>query len=136
MKKIKGRLAVVTGAGTGMGRELSKQLASEGCNLAICDIIVENMLETKKMCEELAPPGTLISAHVCDVSDESQVLAFRDAVKQQHKTGHIGNSIAVNTRKALGLPAPAEMSAELFEDMLEEATEILTKKIPTEVTIA
>lgn len=89
MKDVKGRLAVITGAGTGMGRELSKQLASEGCNLAICDVIVENMLETKKMCEELASSDTLISAHVCDVSDERQVVAFRDAVKQQHETGHI-----------------------------------------------
>jgi NAD(P)-dependent dehydrogenase (short-subunit alcohol dehydrogenase family) len=89
MKNVKGRLTVVTGAGTGMGRDLSKQLASEGCNLAICDVIVKNMLETKKMCEELAPPGTYISAHVCDVSDENQVVAFRDAVKQQHETGHI-----------------------------------------------
>jgi len=89
MKDFRGRVAVITGAGTGMGRELAKQLASEGCNLAICDLIVENMAETKKMCGELAPPSTLISAHECDVSDEGQVTAFRDAVKKQHETEHI-----------------------------------------------
>ena len=74
MKDFQGKIAIVTGGGTGMGRELAKQLASEGCNLAICDVIVENMAETKEMCEELAPPNTLISAHECDVSDEGQVV--------------------------------------------------------------
>jgi NAD(P)-dependent dehydrogenase (short-subunit alcohol dehydrogenase family) len=89
MKDFQGKIAVITGAGTGMGRELAKQLASEACNLAICDVMVENMAETKKMCEELAPPDTLISSHECDVSDEGQVTAFRDAVKRQHETEHI-----------------------------------------------
>jgi len=89
MKDFRDKLAVITGAGTGMGRELARQLASEGCNLAICDVIVENMTETKSACEELAPPGTLISAHECDVSEEAQVVAFRDAMKHQHETEHI-----------------------------------------------
>ena len=89
MNNFKDKLAVVTGAGTGMGRELAKQLASEGCHLAICDVIPENMAETEKLCEALAPAGTLITSHTCDVSDESQVLAFCDAVKHQHKTRHI-----------------------------------------------
>jgi len=89
MKDFRGKLAVITGAGTGMGRELACQLASEGCNLAICDVIVENMAETKRTCEELAPPDTLISAHECDVSEEAQVVAFRNAMKLQHETEHI-----------------------------------------------
>ena len=37
MKDFQGKIAVVTGAGTGMGRELALQLASEGCHVAICD---------------------------------------------------------------------------------------------------
>ncbi|MBL7174966.1 MAG: SDR family NAD(P)-dependent oxidoreductase [Desulfobacteraceae bacterium] len=89
MKDFQGKIAVITGAGTGMGRELACQLASEGCNLAICDVIVENMTETKSACEELASPDTLISAHECDVSEEAQVVAFRDAVKHKHETKHI-----------------------------------------------
>jgi NAD(P)-dependent dehydrogenase (short-subunit alcohol dehydrogenase family) len=89
MKDFQGKIAVITGAGTGMGRELAKQLASEGCNLAICDVIVENMTETKRMCEELAPSGTTISTQECDVSDEGQVVSFRESVKDQHETEHI-----------------------------------------------
>jgi NAD(P)-dependent dehydrogenase (short-subunit alcohol dehydrogenase family) len=89
MKDFAGKLAVVTGAGTGMGRELAKQLAREGCHVAFCDVLVETMAETQRACEELAPKGTKITSHRCDVSDEAQVLAFRDAVKAQHRTEHV-----------------------------------------------
>lgn len=89
MKDFRGKVAVVTGGGTGMGRGLAVQLASEGCDVAICEYIVENMLETKRLCEEAAPAGTRISAVECDVADEAQVIAFRDAVKAQHDTEHI-----------------------------------------------
>ncbi len=89
MKDFRGKIAVVTGAGTGMGRELARQLASEGCHVAMCDIFPQTLAETQKSCEELAPEGTRISAHECDVSDEAQVAAFRDAVVRQHETDHI-----------------------------------------------
>jgi len=89
MKDFKDKIAVVIGAGTGMGRELARQLASEGCHVAICDFIVENMFETKRLCEESAPEGTCVTDFKCDVSDEKQVLAFRDSVKAEHDTAHI-----------------------------------------------
>ncbi len=86
MKDFSGRIAVITGAGTGMGRELARQLAAEGCHVAFCDVSKENMAETQRLCEAEAPVGTRVSAHLCDVSLESQVLAFRDAVLEQHET--------------------------------------------------
>jgi NAD(P)-dependent dehydrogenase (short-subunit alcohol dehydrogenase family) len=89
MKEFSEKLAVVTGAGTGMGRELAKQLAAAGCHVAFCDVAVEAMAATQRECEALAPPGTKITCHACDVSDEAQVLAFRDAVKAQHRTERI-----------------------------------------------
>jgi len=46
MKDFRGKIAVVTGAGTGMGRELARQLVSEGCHVAFCEFIAENMDET------------------------------------------------------------------------------------------
>jgi NAD(P)-dependent dehydrogenase (short-subunit alcohol dehydrogenase family) len=89
MKDFRGKLAVITGVGTGIGRELACQLASEGCHLATCDINVENLMKTKQACLELAPAGTRISAHPCDVSEEAQVVAFRDAMLREHGADHI-----------------------------------------------
>jgi NAD(P)-dependent dehydrogenase (short-subunit alcohol dehydrogenase family) len=86
MKDFKGKLAVITGAGTGMGRELARQLAAEGCHLALCDVSPVTMAETKAMAEADAPKGTRISTHVCDVSVEWQVIAFRDAAFKAHGT--------------------------------------------------
>ena len=84
MKDFQGKRAVVTGGGTGMGRELARQLSTEGCSVAICDVSAENMAETKTLCEATAPAGTKITTHACDVSDETQVLAFRNAVAKAH----------------------------------------------------
>ena len=86
MKQFAGRIAVVTGGGTGMGRELAKQLAAEGCHVAMCDVSAEHMEETQAACRELAPAGTRVTTQLCDVSEEGQVLAFRDAVKKSHAT--------------------------------------------------
>ena len=84
-----GRLAVVTGGGTGMGRELVVQLAAEGCHVAMCDVNPDTMAETKARAEKGAPAGTRVTTHVCDVSDEAAVLRFRDEVVAQHGVDHI-----------------------------------------------
>jgi NAD(P)-dependent dehydrogenase (short-subunit alcohol dehydrogenase family) len=89
MKDFKGKIAVVTGAGSGMGKELALALAAEGCHLAVCDIMDETVAQTRKECEKIAPAGTQVSSHTCDVSLEDQVIAFRNAVKKEHHTEHI-----------------------------------------------
>ena len=80
MKDFNGRLAVITGAGSGMGRELALQLAAAGCNLGLCDIGMAPLEETRALCRTAGPAGLKISIHRCDVADENQVLAFRDGV--------------------------------------------------------
>jgi NAD(P)-dependent dehydrogenase (short-subunit alcohol dehydrogenase family) len=82
-------MAVVTGGGSGMGRELVVQLASDGCSVATCDVRPESMSETRDRAEKEAPSGTRVTTHACDVSIEDQVEAFRDDVLTQHGIDHI-----------------------------------------------
>jgi NAD(P)-dependent dehydrogenase (short-subunit alcohol dehydrogenase family) len=86
MKNFADRIAVITGGGTGMGRELALQLAKEGCHISICDVSDESMATTLALCQKSAPAGTRLHAFEADVSEEEQVLAFRDAVMQAHDT--------------------------------------------------
>ena len=89
MNDFGGKLAVITGGGTGMGRELARQLVAEGCDVAMCDVIEKNMLETKALCEAEGSQGRVVSTHICDVSDEASVERFRDEVVEAHGTDHI-----------------------------------------------
>jgi NAD(P)-dependent dehydrogenase (short-subunit alcohol dehydrogenase family) len=86
MKDFGGRLAVVTGGGSGIGRELARQLVAQNCHVAICDVSTSAMSETRAICERDAPQGARITAHVADVSDERQVQSLRDEVAHQHDT--------------------------------------------------
>ncbi|MBT4161380.1 MAG: SDR family oxidoreductase [Gammaproteobacteria bacterium] len=83
MDSFRGRIAVVTGGGTGMGRELCLQLAKEGCAVATCDVLMDNLQETKRLCEAESP-GISITLHQCDVSSEDDIRRFRDEVVAAH----------------------------------------------------
>ena len=111
MDSFAGRLAVVTGGGTGMGRELVIQLAADGCSVATCDVNVDHMEETARRAEKDAPADVRITTHLADVSDESQMNRFRDEVVAQHETDHVdllfnnagiggGNSFLTGSRDA------------------------------------
>lgn len=84
-----GQIAVVTGGGTGMGRALCRQLSAAGVHVALCDVSAAAMAETRSLCLAQAPAGTRVTTCLADVSQEAQVLAFRDAVIAEHRTQHI-----------------------------------------------
>jgi NAD(P)-dependent dehydrogenase (short-subunit alcohol dehydrogenase family) len=104
-----GKLAVVTGGGSGMGRELVRQLAAEGCSVAACDLNYGAVAEIEALAQEGDPQGVRVTSHACDVSDEAQVLRFRDELLERHASDHVdlvfsnagigGGESFVNTRR-------------------------------------
>ena len=56
MDSFTGKLAVVTGGGSGMGRELVRQLAVQGCSVAACDLNAEAVTQTAAMARAAAVP--------------------------------------------------------------------------------
>jgi NAD(P)-dependent dehydrogenase (short-subunit alcohol dehydrogenase family) len=84
-----GKLAVVTGGGSGMGRELLRQLVAEGCSVAACDLNSGAVADIAALAQEGAPPGVRVTGHACDVADEAQVLRFRDELLERHASDHV-----------------------------------------------
>jgi short-subunit dehydrogenase len=81
MSFLSGGVAVVTGAGSGIGRALAQQLSAEGSALAIADIDEKGLTETAA---SLRNKQAAVSTHVLDVSDEAGVRSFAEDVAARH----------------------------------------------------
>lgn len=77
---LAGATAVVTGAGSGIGRALATALAARGCHLALADIDVAGLADTV----QALPAGLRITQHVLDVADREAVMAFPAVVQAEH----------------------------------------------------
>ena len=90
MKDLAGRIAVVTGGGSGMGRELVRQLVAEGVSIAMCDVSASGLAETERLCrQDRLPQGLRITQHILDVSDKPAVERFQGEVAKQHETDKV-----------------------------------------------
>ena len=83
MKSFLNKTAVITGAGSGMGRYLAVLLAKAGCNVAICDINEDALAETSKMVNHY---NVACSTHTVDIGATEQIDAFYEDVIERHKT--------------------------------------------------
>lgn len=96
MDKVAGKVAVVTGAGSGIGRALAVRLAGCGAKLAISDVDVQGLADTA---ERLKAIGATVKADRLDVTEREAFLAYADAVND-----HFGavNQIYNNAGIAFG----------------------------------
>ena len=72
-----------------MGRELVRQLASQGCSVAACDVNEDAVAAVVADARTGSPAAVVVTGHACDVSDEAQVLRFRDELLEQHASDHV-----------------------------------------------
>lgn len=81
MRRLEGRVAAVTGAGSGIGRATSLLLAERGCDLALADI---DPAAAEATAEAVRALGRTASVHAVDVADADGVAGFAEAVVDAH----------------------------------------------------
>ncbi|HEY0975530.1 MAG TPA: SDR family NAD(P)-dependent oxidoreductase [Solimonas sp.] len=96
MKDFNNKVAAITGAGSGMGRELALELAQRGCHLALSDVNEAGLAETLRL---LGNAGVRVTSQKLDVADRAAVYAWADRVVADH--GKV-NLVFNNAGVALG----------------------------------
>ncbi len=86
MKSLSNRVAVITGAGSGIGRALAYNLGKRGCRLALADV---NEAGLKETADELQNQGVELITQKLDVADRDAVYAFADQVAEQFGEIHL-----------------------------------------------
>ena len=108
MKNFSGKVAAITGAGSGIGQATAIALAEKGCHLSLSDVNDKGLAQTL---EKLRPYPVKVTVHHVDVGDRAAVYQYaEDSVKEHGKVNLIINNAGVG----LGETVEA-MSYENFE---------------------
>lgn len=98
MKKLTNCVAVVTGAGSGIGRALAKALAAEGCHLALVDMHAQGLEETQR---ELGQTDRTVTLHTANVTDRDRMQALAAEIHAAHGVIHLlFNNAGITISKA------------------------------------
>jgi NAD(P)-dependent dehydrogenase (short-subunit alcohol dehydrogenase family) len=96
VKSFSGKVAAITGAGSGIGRALALRLARRGCHLALCDVNERSLAATV---EWACRTGVRVTGDRVDVADRETVYRWADRVAEEH--GRV-NLVFNNAGVALG----------------------------------
>lgn len=108
MNLLQGKIALVTGAGDGIGRGIALAFAREGADVAVCARRVENVRETARLIEAL---GRKVHWAAFDICDESAIAAF--CAETERNLGPV--SVLVNNAAVMPVVDVADMTVEQFD---------------------
>ena len=93
MAKLEGKIAIITGAGTGIGKGIARAFAAEGASLVVASRNVKKLQETA---DELGAGGAKVVVAPTDVTDEGQVVAlFERTVRELGRLDVLVNNSGV-----------------------------------------
>ena len=102
MHSFNQKVAAITGAASGMGRQLAIQLAKEGCHLALADLNDTGLIETRGLAQQ-ANPSVRITTQLLDVSVRDAVFAWARTAAQEHTSINL-----IFNNAGVGLSSTAE----------------------------
>ena len=108
MESLKGKIALVTGAGRGIGQGIAVSLAQAGADIALADISIEFLAETKSLVEK---EGVKVKTYKVDVTDYETVKTMVHAVNADFGT----LDVAVNNAGVLGIHKVIDMTPEQWD---------------------
>ncbi|XP_063705323.1 17-beta-hydroxysteroid dehydrogenase 13-like [Culicoides brevitarsis] len=115
-KCISGKVALVTGGGSGLGAAISLQLAKQGCNLAIVDL---NLEAAQRNATHLRKLGVKAEAYKADVSNLAEIEAIKTRIEQDlGKVGIIVNNAAMLFTKCIETESPEKLQKMLKVNIL------------------
>lgn len=92
MRYFEGKVAAITGAGSGIGQQLAMLLAQHGCHLALSDVNLTGLEKTQAMIQQ----HVHITLHVVDVAKRQEVEEWaKEVLKHHHKVNFIFNNAGV-----------------------------------------
>lgn len=106
MKILKGSVAVVTGAGSGIGRALAQELMSQGAQLALADLNPSTLDETRSLLG-----ATQVKTYAMDVADASSMESFAHAVERDFG----GASVLINNAGVALFGTFSDLTLEEFD---------------------
>jgi citronellol/citronellal dehydrogenase len=126
---LAGRVALVTGGGSGLGRATAVELAACGAQLVVCGRRLEPLEETVALCADGA-----CEARECDIREEAQVDSFVDGVLERH--GRI--DVLVNNAGGQYMTPAEDITPKGFRTVIRlnvEGTWLMTHAVATKAMI-